>query len=380
MLKVTVFTYVYIDEANGRLPLFEECLQSVAAQGYENYEHVIVDDGSKIDLAPIVAGYPKTRLLKKPGTGIVASSYTFQLGLQISKGDVCILLPSDDLSIPGGIGAMVETFEQNPQVAAVIARARYESPGQDDTVWVPDPEFIKKEIWSRNVINGCAIMWRLDSKVMDMLAPNYIGFVGDYDIFGLVATMEELAYCDAEVVRYRWAADSTRNKTKSRVLASARKEDSLFYQYSKPARLEFVRMRLRRASLREYELAGEFKLPTLGTEISDRLRRNLTVLLRNRKWDEAQDLVLEHVDGARPAYADLCAAIEQKKTCYIPAMNDVSLTFMQNVRNEAFFDVVWEEGASTWEFDYMPLPAIRRFIAADGTERRALMSYLGYAT
>src|SRR6218665_3721954 len=124
--KVTVITYVYVSRSNGREALLAECLQSAADQGLDAYEQIIVDDGSECDLSGLVARFPKARLVRKPGSGILSSTATFNLAHILARGEYCILLPSDDLQVPGSLGGLSEALDANPSAVMAIGRAQYE--------------------------------------------------------------------------------------------------------------------------------------------------------------------------------------------------------------------------------------------------------------
>lgn len=377
-LKVTVITYVYISQVNGRLPLFEECLASVQAQGYENYEHVIIDDGSDMDLAPVVAQFPKTRLVRKPGTGIVSSSYTFNLGQHVATGDCCILLPSDDLSVPGGIAALVAALQENPSAKSAIGRAVYENPEKGDLIWTPEPEKIERGIYEKNHINGCAIMWRRTPDVMANLSPNYVGFCADYDLFGLVATSGPVAYVNEMIVRYRWAEDSTRNKTRSRSIISPRKEDMMFYQYSKIARIEFVQVRLRRVP-RDFSEFREGKDISGDFALSGKDEAKLTILIGKRSWADAVALLRDKQPDFEAAYRLVSEAITQRMVCRIRHLTPASVALMQAFRLDGVFDLVWDGDFEHAIFEFCPMPAVRYILSKTDARRHDAEMFMGLA-
>lgn len=373
--KVTVITYVHVNRVNDRLSLFREGLQSVRDQGYDNYEHVVIDDGSDIDLGPVVADFPKVRLVRKPGTGIISSTYTFNLGQRVATGDACILLPSDDLSVPGGIGALAALLAARPDAQSAIGCAIYEDPKVGEREWRPDPEKIEVGILDKNHINGCAIMWRRTARVLADLPPNYTGFCADYDLFGMIARSGPVAYSDHPVVRYRWAADSTRNKTRGRSIASPRKEDALFCQYTKPARLDFVKARLRRANT--VAPPGQDVEPLNLPAIPEALTERLALRAIARDWGAAWDC-LKPVAGMADGLAQARAAVAAGKVIRVSELTLPALVTMNLLRDAAWFDLVWSGDGFDWRLDLCPMPAIRQVTDADGTRRDALMTWLGF--
>jgi glycosyltransferase involved in cell wall biosynthesis len=59
-IKISVITFVYASQGNGRLELLEECLQSVESQGHPSYEHIVVDDGSTEDVEALTGRFANT--------------------------------------------------------------------------------------------------------------------------------------------------------------------------------------------------------------------------------------------------------------------------------------------------------------------------------
>lgn len=242
--KVSVITFVYVNAVNGREPLFKECLESIAMQKYPNYEHIIIDDGSDIDIKPLVDSFPNTKYIKKDGSGILSSTKTFNMGHEIADGKYCIYLPSDDLHFNDTIEGMVLAMEEDSNCQMAIGKAVYEYSDGRITSWSPNKENIENNMYSGNYVNGCAVMWKKSDLLLELLPPYYTGFCSDYDIWCTLTKLGKIIYPDVNVVKYRQADDSTRNKTRSRFITSPRIQDSNFFQYSKEARLGFVKDRL----------------------------------------------------------------------------------------------------------------------------------------
>jgi glycosyltransferase involved in cell wall biosynthesis len=74
-----------------------DAIQSVLAQTYEIAEIIVVDDGSSDRTAEVAAGFPRTRVIRRPNGGPGAARNT---GIHAASGDWIALLDSDDLWIP----------------------------------------------------------------------------------------------------------------------------------------------------------------------------------------------------------------------------------------------------------------------------------------
>lgn len=95
----------------------EETIQSVAAQDYPHFEHIVVDGGSTDQTFEILGKYPHLRWLSEPDRG---QSDAINKGLAMSSGDVIAYLNSDDVYRPGAFQAVAEAFEMHGYSGVVV--------------------------------------------------------------------------------------------------------------------------------------------------------------------------------------------------------------------------------------------------------------------
>ena len=74
-----------------------EALDSVAAQTFQNFEVIVVDDGSTDSTADIVAGYSQVHCLHQPNRGQPAAR---NAGIRAARGKYITFLDADDLWLP----------------------------------------------------------------------------------------------------------------------------------------------------------------------------------------------------------------------------------------------------------------------------------------
>ena len=92
-MKITIITTSY---NSGKT--IEDTILSVLSQGYEDFEHIIVDGNSKDNTMDIVRKYEKEyrgrlKYISEPDKGIYDA---LNKGIQMSTGDVIGFLNSDD--------------------------------------------------------------------------------------------------------------------------------------------------------------------------------------------------------------------------------------------------------------------------------------------
>ncbi|GAA5180460.1 hypothetical protein GCM10025771_25010 [Niveibacterium umoris] len=95
-------------------PFLEKTLKSVLASSYDDYEIVVVDDGSTDDTAAIAAAMgPKVRLIRQENQGMSKSRNN-----AVASGDseFIALLDSDDIWHPDKLRLQVAMMDESPEV------------------------------------------------------------------------------------------------------------------------------------------------------------------------------------------------------------------------------------------------------------------------
>lgn len=102
--------------------LLGEAIESVLAQGYQNYEIVVVDDGSPDDIIQVVKRYPSVRYLRQKNKGLPAARNS---GIQMSTGQYLVCLDSDDRLLPNHLQANLKAFEEHSDAGFVCGDYRW---------------------------------------------------------------------------------------------------------------------------------------------------------------------------------------------------------------------------------------------------------------
>jgi glycosyltransferase involved in cell wall biosynthesis len=102
------------------LPHVLEAVDSVLAQQFDDFELIVVDDGSTDGTADAIAGRrdPRLRLVRRPHQGRVAA---LNHALGLASGRYVANLDADDLALPGRLAIPARFLDQHPEVAAVGA-------------------------------------------------------------------------------------------------------------------------------------------------------------------------------------------------------------------------------------------------------------------
>lgn len=108
MPKVSVIIPTY-----NRLPMLKEAVQSVLAQDFEDFELIIVDDGSTDGTSEVMRQYGgRVKLIEhSQNRGVSAAR---NRGLLQAKGKYIAFLDSDDLWVKGKLKTQVNFLDENP--------------------------------------------------------------------------------------------------------------------------------------------------------------------------------------------------------------------------------------------------------------------------
>ena len=99
----------------------EDCIDSLKAQDFKDFEIIVVDNDSKDGSADIVEkSYPEVRLLRLEQN--FGFSRAVNEGLRISKAPYVILLNSDTKAEPEFVGALLETVKEDDGIFSVSSK------------------------------------------------------------------------------------------------------------------------------------------------------------------------------------------------------------------------------------------------------------------
>ena len=116
--KISIIIPVY----NTKQEYLEECFKSIDEQTYENYEVVIVDDGSKDETAKFLDNYNKKekyKILHKKNEGVsTARNY----GIENSIGDWLLFVDSDDFLSKDALEKLIDKSENVDIVIGGVKR------------------------------------------------------------------------------------------------------------------------------------------------------------------------------------------------------------------------------------------------------------------
>ena len=113
---ISVITAVY----NGAAYL-PDLIESVLAQDYPHYEHIIIDDGSTDDGATvaILEQYPHLKWWSHANKGQYATQND---GIEAATGDLVVVIAADDIFTPQTFSRVIEYYNVHPQADLIYGK------------------------------------------------------------------------------------------------------------------------------------------------------------------------------------------------------------------------------------------------------------------
>ncbi len=157
--KVSVLIPLYNAEK-----FIAETLDSVLAQTYQNFEIVIVDDGSVDESLAIVQKYKDSRIKIICNDENKGIAYTRNIGLSHCEGTYVALLDDDDLALHTRLEKQVAFLENHPDIDAVGGNAQWIDKNgniiRDTIEVVTEPDTIRMFLLFRNIFNNSEMTFR----------------------------------------------------------------------------------------------------------------------------------------------------------------------------------------------------------------------------
>lgn len=189
--------------------MITDAIESVLAQDFQSFEHIIVDGGSTDSTIEVLKQYSHLKVVSEPDQGMYDA---LNKGLELATGEIIGFLNTDDLYGEKIFHSLVRQFE-NEDVMAVTGRAVVFSALTDGKVEVVESYFPQDHSLIENLAMGGAFFnaWFFRRSTFDQIGnfnPNY-KIVGDSDfMFRFAVSNLKYATINDLVYKYRMHDDS----------------------------------------------------------------------------------------------------------------------------------------------------------------------------
>ncbi len=116
-----------------RAGMIRDAIESVCKQNYDQFEHIIVDGGSKDGTLDVLKEYEHLKVISEPDKNLYDG---LNKGIKLAKGELIAHLNSDDCFEENCFAEIVSLFNRNPQIDSVCGGASvYEKKENNDKVY-----------------------------------------------------------------------------------------------------------------------------------------------------------------------------------------------------------------------------------------------------
>ncbi len=194
---------------NQQVDYLYSAIESILRQSFSDFEFIIIDDGSKDDIAAILSVYShrdeRIRLLRnEKNSGIIVS---LNRGIDAARGEYIARMDSDDISLENRLEKQLEFLERNPEYDLVGANAITIDEDGKETGSLTFPQThtsIFHSVLLRNPILHPT--WFLRRSLFENAGryDEYAVQVEDYEFLLRIAPSHKIANLPEKLLRYRF--------------------------------------------------------------------------------------------------------------------------------------------------------------------------------
>lgn len=208
------------------LPVFnaeaylQESIESILRQSFEDYELIIINDGSTDSSPEIIKRFAqkdrRISVITNPKPLGKAGDMAKQMGINQSKGKFIAIMDADDISKQNRLTCQIEFLEANPQVFLCGTWAEYiDDKGVPFLDWKPVTEHkrILKNLYLKNSIMHPTFFFRNEKRKTQFYETKYNWYNDYYTLFKLIKEGKVLANIPEILLSYRVSGKSTTQKS-----------------------------------------------------------------------------------------------------------------------------------------------------------------------
>jgi glycosyltransferase involved in cell wall biosynthesis len=209
MPKVSVIIPTY-----NRARLVAEAIQSVLDQTYQDFEIIVIDDGSTDNTKEVVGSFkdPRIKYFYQENRGVCIARNN---GIKVSNGDYIIFLDSDDLLFKNAIAIEAKILDSYPDVALIYSQL-YTIDEKERVIGLRKPKNRQPGIWQGTreianlLINGnyiCpsqALVRRSSIIDVGLFDPAFSSGSEDFELWVRIAKKYAVSYIAEPVGKYRF--------------------------------------------------------------------------------------------------------------------------------------------------------------------------------
>lgn len=212
-------------------PYLQAAVDSILKQTFQNFEFLIVDDGSKDRSTDLIRSYSDSRIILIQNEQNLGTVHALNQGIISAKGEYIVRMDCDDISLPERIEHLVKFMNCNHDVGVAGSAMRLIKKGKlKNTRYQPDSD---EELKITLLFNTCffhpTVIMR-SSLVKDHPYPENLVYTQDYNYWTQIAKHTRFANLDNTLLYFREHSGQTSNRKKETQRLNARKVRAEYLQ------------------------------------------------------------------------------------------------------------------------------------------------------
>ena len=204
-----------------RASLITSAIKSVIYQTYQDYEIIVIDDGSTDDTPEVLAAYcNKLQYVRLPHSGNPATARN--AGLSIAVGEYVAFLDSDDEWLPNKLERQVQILNSNPEIGLICSNALVRNHGREElgNLYLhPDQGFsgsVLPKLLEQNFIIASSAVIRRDilEKTGSFCELSELIAIEDYDLWLRIASLSNIHFIPEALAIYTKHSGSNLRSTR----------------------------------------------------------------------------------------------------------------------------------------------------------------------
>lgn len=218
---ITVFMPVYNAEK-----YLKEAIDSILNQTFQNFELLIIDDGSTDESVKIIEGYTDWRIRLIHNDGNKGLPYTRNRGLNLARGKYLAIMDADDVSVKNRLEIQYNIMEKRSNLAVISSGKELLSNDGKSTygwkeklyswIFYRKSSQIQMDLIFHNVLVNSCSMIRMDFLKDNKISYNEKCFVmQDYEIWTQISAKQgQFQIIRKALVQYRSHQDNISNRSR----------------------------------------------------------------------------------------------------------------------------------------------------------------------
>lgn len=146
-------------------PFVKQAVHSILAQTYDNFEFIIIDNGSTDDSRHILQSFHDPRIRFEILVANIGPPKALNVGLQLARGQYIARMDADDLALPDRFAVQLRYLDAHPQCAA-LGTERYHIDEHGCRVFTPPmpihPADLRWKLMFTSPLGHSTVMMRRD--------------------------------------------------------------------------------------------------------------------------------------------------------------------------------------------------------------------------